>query len=361
MSKILTVFGNRPQFIKSAPVSDALREQGLLEVTVNTGQHFDANMSDVFFKELNLKTPDYNLNINNLSDLQFISKAISTLEDVYLKEKPDFVMVYGDTNTTLSAAIAAKKLRLRLAHVEAGPRMGDKTIPEEYNRILVDHSSDLLFAPDRPSVSNLNREGITDDKVVFAGDVMLDTYLKMRPQFMNHTQDEEYYVCTFHRQENVDSKEALERLCDLLLGLNKKIIFPMHPRTKKSLSTHGLWDKLISSSKIVITEPLSYVEMMSLVSNAQLVLTDSGGLQKEAFFASKPCYVFLNVTPWPELESLGWQKVMGSLQSRSVDVKHVSPDAFPKVMTSSNNGLEIFGGGRASNVITDTLKKTLAA
>lgn len=361
MSKILTVFGNRPQFIKSAPVSDALRENGLLEVTVNTGQHFDANMSDVFFKELNLKTPDYNLNINHLSDLQFISKAISTLEDVYLKEKPDFVMVYGDTNTTLSAAIVAKKLRFRLAHVEAGPRMGDKTIPEEYNRILVDHSSDLLFAPDRPSVANLTREGIAEDKVVFAGDVMLDTYLKMRPQFMSSAQDEEYYVCTFHRQENVDTKQALERLCDLLLGLNKKIIFPMHPRTKKSLINHGLFDRLSSTGKVAITEPLSYVEMMSLVSNAQLVLTDSGGLQKEAFFASKPCYVFLNVTPWPELETLGWQKVMGSLQSNAIEAEQVSESAFSKALNNSGNDLEIFGGGRASNIITDTLKKALAA
>lgn len=353
--KILTVFGNRPQFIKSAPVSAALKEIGIKEVTVNTGQHFDAKMSDIFFEELNLKTPDYNLNINQLSDLQFISAAIAALEGVYLKENPDFVMVYGDTNTTLSATIAAKKLKFQVAHVEAGPRMGDITIPEEYNRILIDHSSDLLFAPDRSSVDHLKKEGINDEKIVFAGDVMLDTYLKMKPKFMNSKQEEEYYVCTFHRQENVDSKDALNKLCELLLNLGKKVIFPMHPRTRKSLINHSLFEKLTASTKLVITEPQSYVEMMRLISGASLVLTDSGGLQKEAFFASKPCYVFLNVTPWPELEALGWQKVVGSFQKGNFTVSQFDPSAFKE----ASNNLEIFGGGRASQVIAQMLSKML--
>ncbi|XVN43027.1 MAG: UDP-N-acetylglucosamine 2-epimerase (non-hydrolyzing) [Candidatus Rickettsia vulgarisii] len=362
MEQILTVFGNRPQFIKSSPVSKKLVKYRCNERIINTGQHFDVMMSDSFFKELNLEPPNYNLNINNLSDLQFISTCIGALESIFLKEKPHMVLVYGDTNTTLSAAIAAKKLNIKIAHVEAGPRLGDITIPEEYNRILVDNSSDILFAPDITSVQNLKKEGFAEDKIVFSGDVMLDIFMEMQPLFVKSEyakRFDRYFVCTFHRQENVDTKTNLSNLCDMLTSLGEHIVYPIHPRTKNNLLKHGLYEKLANHPKVHLEEPLSYLEMMGLVSDSDLVLTDSGGLQKEAFFAGVPCYVFLNNTPWPEIENIEWQKVMGTFTNSNFSSYKFQLTDFDKVLkedNSKNARLEIFGDGKASDIIAKTLR-----
>ncbi|MCC8417517.1 MAG: UDP-N-acetylglucosamine 2-epimerase (non-hydrolyzing) [Rickettsia endosymbiont of Bryobia graminum] len=362
MKRILTVFGNRPQFIKSATISKKLVEFGCDETIVNTGQHFDTKMSDSFFKELNLKTPDYNLNINNLSDLQFISTCIAALENIFLKEQPHIVLVYGDTNTTLSAAIAAKKLNIKIAHIEAGPRLGDITIPEEYNRILVDNSSDILFAPDITSVQNLKKEGFTEDKIVFSGDVMLDLFMEKQLSFIKSEyakRFDRYFVCTFHRQENVDTQANLSNLCDMLISLEEHIVYPIHPRTRNNLLKYNLYKKLVNHPKIHLEEPLSYLEMMGLISDSNLVLTDSGGLQKEAFFAGIPCYVFLNTTPWPEIENTGSQKVMGSFTSSNFSSYKFQLTDFDKVVKENSIGksrLKIFGGGKASIVIAKTLQ-----
>ncbi|MDF3047361.1 MAG: UDP-N-acetylglucosamine 2-epimerase [Candidatus Midichloriaceae bacterium] len=361
MKTILTIFGNRPQFIKSSTVSKKLSEVGCREVIVNTGQHFDAKMSDAFFAELKLCAPAYNLNINKLSDLQFISACVGALEDILLKEKPDIVLVYGDTNTTLCAAIAAKKLNIKIAHVEAGPRLGDLSNPEEYNRILVDNSSDLLFAPDITSVNNLKNAGFPEEKIVFAGDVMLDLFLEMRQSFSKpeYVKDfDRYFVCTFHRQENVDSLANLTNLCNMLTSLEVDVIFPLHPRTKHNLEKYDLYEKLANHPKMHLREPLPYLETMGLLSGAELVLTDSGGLQKEAFFSGKPCYVFLNTTPWPEIENIGWQKVMGSFSDSDFSSYKFHLGDFQQAMkdgSNSYNSLKIFGGGKASEIIAQTI------
>ncbi|WP_375326280.1 non-hydrolyzing UDP-N-acetylglucosamine 2-epimerase [Candidatus Tisiphia endosymbiont of Nemotelus uliginosus] len=363
MERILTIFGNRPQFIKSCCVSQALKKVGCIETVVNTGQHFDFNMRDLFFQELELNIPKYNLNINNLSDSQFIAQCIKELESILINEKPDIVLVYGDTNTTLAATITTKKLYMQLAHVEAGPRLGDLTIPEEYNRILVDHSADILFAPDRTSVTNLKREGLAESKIIFSGDVMLDLYIDKAPLFTQlqyNTKYTDYFVCTFHRQENVDSALSLKNLCEMLISLDTDIVFPLHPRTKRNLKKYGLYATVASHPKVHLEESLSYIQMMSLISSAKLVLTDSGGLQKEAFFANIPCYVFLNTTPWPEIEKLGWQKVVGTFsKSNFTSYKFHLADFAVAIENRANTTekFEIFGNGRASEKIAETLKR----
>ncbi len=366
MERILTIFGNRPQFIKSYAVSQALRKIGCIETVVNTGQHFDFNMSDIFFRELDLNIPKYNLNINGLSDLQFIAQCIKELEPILINENPEIVLVYGDTNTALAATIATKKLHMKLAHVEAGPRLNDITIPEEYNRILVDHSADILFAPDITSVNNLKREGIAETKIIFSGDVMLDLYVDKAPLFTQlryHKKYTNYFVCTFHRQENVDFASSIENLCKMLMSLDVDVIFPLHPRTKQNLKKYGFYKTLASHPKVHLEESLSYLEMMSLVSSAELVLTDSGGLQKEAFFANIPCYVFLNTTPWPEIEKLGWQKVMGNFRkSIFTSYKFHLADFSNAIINRANKkeNFEIFGNGKASQKIAETLKRLFA-
>lgn len=349
MKKVLSILGNRPQFIKAALISKALKNSHIREIIVNTGQHFDYMMSDVFLDELSIPKPLYNLKLNNLTDIHFIASCLQALEPILIKEQPEIVLVYGDTNSTLAGTIAAKKLGIKVAHIEAGPRLGDKTIPEEYNRILVDHSADILFVPDQTSLNHLKSEGIPEEKIIFSGDVMLDVFLEYQKSFDSlkyKKQYDDYVVCTFHRQENVDQYEALKVMLGIIASLKETVVFPLHPRTRKMFALYGLDEEFESYCRII--EPLSYVEMMSLLKGARCVLTDSGGLQKEAFFSGVPCYVFLNQSPWPEIEESGWQKVVGTFLKNNFK----NCEGFQRFYNENSElARKIFGNGNASNVI----------
>lgn len=324
MLKILTIIGARPQFIKAASVSRIIMQtEGVHEVLVHTGQHFDANMSEVFFGQLQIPKPDHALGIHGGGHGEMTGKMMIEIEKLILEEKPDSVLVYGDTNSTLAGALAASKLDIPVIHVEAGLRSFNKRMPEEVNRVLTDHVSSMLFTPTRLATENLRREGIEAGRVVQVGDVMYDTMLLFR-EFMPSIADvtwnhnlpvaQEYILTTIHRQENTDDSARLEAI---LLGLGKiaettKVILPLHPRTRQRIAHFGLSALL---SPISTTEPLGFLEMMRLQASAQVIVTDSGGLQKEAFFHGKPCVILRDETEWIELVDAGWNKIAPPLQT----------------------------------------------
>ena len=308
--KLVTIIGARPQFIKAAAVSNSIKEYNtkakisiIQEVIVHTGQHFDSNMSSVFFDEMKIPKPDYLLNINSLSHGAMTGRMLEEIETVLKKEKPDWVLVYGDTNSTLAGALAASKLHIKVAHVEAGLRSFNMKMPEEINRILTDRISNLLFCPTETAVDNLEKEGYNkwNNRIVKSGDVMLDAALffaehSKKPQFKI---PENFILGTIHRAENTDD---LSRLTSIIAALNtiseeQTIVLPLHPRTKKILINNSI----SISSNIMLIEPVGYLEMVYLLNNCSLVMTDSGGLQKEAFFFSKFCLTMRDETEWVEL------------------------------------------------------------
>ena len=301
--KIVPIVGARPQFIKCAPVSRELRKEHE-EILVHTGQHYDANMSDIFFEELSIPRPDYNLGIGSGEQGEQTGRMLAEIEKVLLKEQPDMVLVYGDTNSTLAGALAAAKLHIPVAHVEAGLRSFDKTMPEEINRILTDHISDLLFCPTQTAIDNLAKEGITTENGVYlTGDVMVDalqynlniakeksTIIEdLSSNFSVHSdskmespidlKNDGYYVATVHRASNTDSEENLKNIMEAFAALDRPVIFPAHPRTVKYLKNYGLYEIITSkSSNIYLIEPLPYLDMLSLMAYATKILTDSGGI-----------------------------------------------------------------------------------
>jgi UDP-GlcNAc3NAcA epimerase len=291
--KIVSIVGARPQFIKCAPLSRELRKEHE-EVLVHTGQHYDTKMSDIFFKELDIPEPDYNLGIGSGLHGEQTGKILSEIEKVLVKEKPDMVMVYGDTNSTLAGALATSKLYIRVAHVEAGLRSFDRQMPEEINRVLTDHISDLLFCPTQTAVENLAKEGITEG-VHLVGDVMVDAleYNRNIAEEKSHIIEElgleygKYLVITVHRAGNTDSKENMSNIIGALEESGKKVVFPVHPRTEKFLREYGMWDSM--PENVVVIEPVGYIDMLKLMSGAGKILTDSGGMQKEAYVLGVPC------------------------------------------------------------------------
>ena len=314
--KIVSIVGARPQFVKAAVVSRAFRQSDKIqEIIIHTGQHFDANMSDVFFKEMHIPDYNYNLNISNLPHGAMTGRMLEKTEEILLAEKPDFVLVYGDTNSTLAGALAAKKLHIKIAHVEAGLRSYNMAMPEEINRIITDRISDVLFCPTQHAIDNLIKEGYDnlDCSVVLSGDVMQDAALYYAP-FARKPQIElphEFLLCTIHRTENADNKNTL---ADIMAGLEKisdnmPILFPLHPRTKAKLDDIGYDDK---QSKLLFIDPVSYFEMIYLLQHCQLVLTDSGGLQKEAYYFQKKCVTLRNETEWVELIHSGANTLAGT-------------------------------------------------
>lgn len=315
--KIVTVVGARPQFIKAAPVGRALREAGHREVLVHTGQHYDDAMADVFFRELGIAKPDVNLEVGSGSHGHQTGRMLMGLEDVLTAEKPDWVLVYGDTNSTLAGALAASKLHLPVAHVEAGMRSYKRVMPEEINRVLSDHVSSLLFCPTRTSVENLRKEGITAG-VHLVGDVMYDALLMFRPIASRRSRVLEelgvaprgYALLTAHRAETVDSDERLKALLCAVAGLELPVVFPAHPRTQKRMEALGLLGSLPPHLKVV--PPVGYLDMLQLESQARVVLTDSGGVQREAFFLSVPSVILRGETEWPELVESGASVLAGA-------------------------------------------------
>jgi UDP-GlcNAc3NAcA epimerase len=313
--KIATIVGARPQFIKAATISRAIVTNGSVhEVLIHTGQHFDANMSDIFFAELDIRPPDYHLGIGGGSHGQNTGRMIEAIERVLIHEQPDWVIVYGDTDSTLAGALAAVKLHIPIAHVEAGLRSFNRQMPEEINRVLTDHSSNLLFAPTKKAVNNLVSEGIFGGKVKLVGDVMFDAsiYYKhraKRPASANIEENEPFVLCTVHRPENTDDPLYLTGIVRIINDISTKfpVVFPLHPRTKIALDRlPGVFLK----SAVRVIDPLGFMEMTWLIDRCSLVLTDSGGLQKEAYFYQKPCVTLRNETEWSELVEAGYNYLL---------------------------------------------------
>jgi UDP-GlcNAc3NAcA epimerase len=311
MRKIVTVLGARPQFIKAAPVGAALAARGIEEVLVHTGQHFDANMSAVFFDELGLRAPDHSLDIHGGGHGAMTGRMLVALEDVLLAEKPDAVLVYGDTNSTLAGALAAAKLQIPVAHVEAGLR-SFRPMPEETNRILADRVSEWLFCPTATAVENLAREGMRDG-VLLVGDVMYDGALAMRDRAKARDALRQlgltpgrYRLATIHRAESTADAAALGRVIDYLVAAARAmpVLLVLHPRTRAAAEQFGL-----TFDQLRVIEPVGYLDMLCLLDGCADVLTDSGGLQKEAYFYSRPCITLRDVTEWPETVDGGWNRL----------------------------------------------------
>jgi UDP-GlcNAc3NAcA epimerase len=324
--KILTIVGARPQFIKAAMVSSAITqhnaksERPLTEEIVHTGQHYDKNMSHIFFEEMGIPQPAANLAVGSGSHGETTAAMLIGIEQQILDRQPDGVLVYGDTNSTLAAALAASKLHVPIFHVEAGLRSFNKRMPEEINRILTDHVSDLLFCPTSTAIRNLDNEGITVG-VHHVGDVMQDAALYFG-ELADHNSrilqeleltPQDYFLATVHRAENTDSRECLANIMKALIELSDRgipVVLPLHPRTKAMLNKHGL-DRMVKNSKIRLLAPVSFLDMVRLERNARGILTDSGGVQKEAYFHKIPCITLRNETEWVETVEAGWNQIVG--------------------------------------------------
>ncbi|MFK7965048.1 MAG: non-hydrolyzing UDP-N-acetylglucosamine 2-epimerase [Burkholderiaceae bacterium] len=315
--KTLTVIGARPQFVKAAVVSAAFAQRhDLTEVIVHTGQHFDANMSAVFFDELGIPRPNHTLDIHSLSHGAMTGRMLEALESLIQQESPDKVLVYGDTNSTLAGALAAVKLHVPVAHVEAGLRSFNRAMPEEINRVMTDHVSTQLFTPTETAVSNLAAEGIAGEQVINTGDVMFDCALrfgaiaKRRSQILSSLElsDQGFVLCTAHRAENTDDPTSLSNLFEALASLaqTRPVVMPLHPRTRALAGKAGIE---IEHKDLIITEPLGYLDMVRLEQAASLIITDSGGVQKEAFFHRVPCLTIRSETEWVELVDSGWNRL----------------------------------------------------
>ncbi|WP_288074189.1 UDP-N-acetylglucosamine 2-epimerase (non-hydrolyzing) [Marinobacter sp.] len=315
--KVMTIIGARPQFIKAAVVSRAFSEHcpGVHETIVHTGQHYDSNMSDVFFEELNIPKPDYNLGVGGGTHGQNTGRMIEKLEGLMNEVKPDWVLVYGDTDSTLAGALAASKLHIRVAHVEAGLRSFNRKMPEEINRVLTDHIADLLFAPTESGRQNLINEGIPVEKIKLVGDVMYDASLFYKEKARKPVLPEEltiqgndFVLCTIHRAENTDNAETLRNILTGLGCSGEIIILPIHPRTRAKLA----YVNAPLPANIYLIEPVGYLEMVWLEANCRVVATDSGGVQKEAYFHKKPCITMRAETEWVELVDIKANKLVGS-------------------------------------------------
>lgn len=357
--KIVTVIGARPQFVKAAVVSRAFRRSSthLDEVVVHTGQHFDVNMSDVFFDELEIFRPDYQLDIHGGSHGAMTGRMLEGIERILLKEKPNLALVYGDTNSTLAGAIAAAKLSIRCAHVEAGLRSFNRRMPEEINRILTDHVSDLLFAPTIVAIENLRREGLGDRQMHLVGDVMYDAALYYGAKsdevskilVEQELAPKEYILATIHRAENVDDPDRLRAIFGALIEVAKElvVVLPLHPRTQAALKREQLYEKTCESLRLIA--PVGYLDMVMLEKNARLIATDSGGVQKEAYFYRVPCVTLRAETEWVELIETGWNRV----------VNPSSADVITETIYSSLEvqGLEcsLYGAGCAAQSIAREL------
>ncbi len=357
--KMITVVGARPQFIKAAVVSrEVAREVGnqlLRECIVHTGQHFDANMSDVFFQELGIPDPTYHLGIGGGTHGQNTGRMIEAIESVLLGERPDIVLVYGDTDSTVAAALAAVKLNIPIAHVEAGLRSFNRRMPEEINRVVTDHVSDLLFTPTAAAVENLAREGISGAAVQNVGDVMLDAAIDFGSRAERESSVLErlgctsgaYILATVHRQENTDSPAVMKAVVDAFAAVSRPVVWPLHPRARRRLHEFGL----TVPATVIITEPLGYLDMVKLEKNARLIATDSGGVQKEAYFHGVPCVTLREETEWRELIDAGWNVLVSPGSGRLREAMEALYSTGP----AASRSMGIYGDGRAAKRIVDGL------
>jgi len=354
--KILTVIGARPQFIKAAAVSREIKKHNnISEIIVHTGQHFDKAMSDIFFEEMDIPKPNYNLDVNGLTHGAMTGQMMEKLDPIIAKEEPDAILVYGDTNSTLAGALCGAKLHVPVAHVEAGLRSFNNKMPEEINRILVDRMSSILFCPTETAINNLNSEGYSKfgSKIVRSGDVMLDAALFYAKKSVEKSkivktlglESDSYILATIHRAENTND---LERLNSIVKALNtisehKRVVLPLHPRTKKIVEN----EKIVIKADVI--DPVGYFDMLELIKNSSMIMTDSGGLQKEAYFFKKRCVTLRDETEWVELVKAGVNSVVGSDADKIIT-------AFDEAVNKVFEGVEnLYGDGRASKTIVDQL------
>jgi len=351
MTTIATIVGARPQFIKCAPVSRELRKT-FDEILIHTGQHYDYNMSQAFFDELNIPEPDFNLEIGSGNHGEQTGKMLIELEKVLLQIKPNLVLIYGDTNSTMAGALVAAKLQIPVAHIEAGLRSFNRQMPEEINRIVADSLSNYLFAPTQTAVNHLLNEGYRD-QIHLVGDVMYDAFLyncqiaeKSEKLEQLAVRSKQYYLATVHRPQNTDDPKILSALLHSLEELNLPTLFPIHPRTRNLMKQFGI---MINNPQLRLIEPVGYLDMLALEKHARLILTDSGGVQKEAYFAGVPCLVLRPETEWVELVEHGWAKLIGNDFSRI-------PEAIEGFNDFQCTTTDIFGNGQASLKIAEILK-----
>lgn len=353
---ILTIIGARPQFIKAAAVSREIAKHNYIkEIIVHTGQHFDANMSEIFFEQMQIPKPNYNLEINSLSHGAMTGRMIEKIEEVLLIEKPDWVMVYGDTNSTISGSLAAKKLHIKVAHIEAGLRSFNRKMPEEINRILTDKISDLLLCPTDMAVKNLRNEGIGKHslaKIVKCGDVMQDAAIFYSPMARKPQMKlpEKFILTTIHRAENTDDPLRLASIFRALGEISNEfpIVLPLHPRTKKIIANSQL---NTHNSKLIMIDPVGYLEMIYLLKNCEIVMTDSGGLQKEAFFFHKSCVTLRDETEWVELVENGFNTIVGSEYQKIISGFNSMKDK------TLDYNIDLYGSGTASEKIIKEIQK----
>ena len=378
--KLVTIIGARPQIIKAAALSRAIRNHyadKIQEIIIHTGQHYDDNMSQVFFDELQIPRPDYNLHVGSASHGVQTARMTEGIEALLIKERPDFIVLYGDTNSTLAGAVAAAKIHVPIVHIEAGLRSFNKAMPEEINRIVCDHCSTLLFSPTLTGVENLKREGfpidneppytIDNPKVYHCGDIMYDNSLHFagvaeeKTDIIQHLAlaNKPFILATIHRDSNTDHPERLNAIFDALIQLSKEIqvVLPLHPRTAKLLKTNLDNEKqtqIFNSPSISLIPPVSFLEMITLERHAQLVMTDSGGVQKEAYFFKKPCIILRPETEWVEIVQAGNAILADADESRIMQVwqhfKNNPPTVFP----------EIFGNGHAAEFMLEQMLLTNA-
>jgi UDP-GlcNAc3NAcA epimerase len=356
--KIITVIGARPQFIKAAPISKAFKNIGSIEeILVHTGQHYDAAMSDIFFDELEIPAPKYNLEVGSGTHAVQTAEILKRLEAVLLEEKPDMVLIYGDTNSTIAGALAAAKLHIPVAHVEAGLRSFNRRMPEEINRIVADVLASILFAPTKTAVDNLRNEGVSRN-VYISGDVMYDAAVqfgqkaKAQSRILDQLKltSKSYLLATIHRAENTDDPTRLQNIFSAFdqIAAEMPVILPLHPRTRKLLTQYHLQDLL---NKVNIIEPVGFLDMVNLESNARLIVTDSGGVQKEAYFHKVPCVTLRDETEWIETVNAGWNTL--------ADVS--SADAIAATIHSTmscsveRKAIDEYGDGNAASEIVSTI------
>jgi UDP-GlcNAc3NAcA epimerase len=349
---ILTVLGARPQFVKAAALSPRWREfDAVSELIVHTGQHFDAQMSDVFFSEMNIPEPAINLGIGGGTHGQNTGRMIEAIERVLLDIKPAAVLVYGDTDSTLAAGLATAKLGIPLAHVEAGLRSFRRAMPEEINRVMTDHLADVLYAPSEAAVRNLGCEGISGQRVQLSGDVMCDAVRRFSSMSASRSailadigiRPREFHLMTLHRKENTDDRAVLSGILRGIAASDWPVVFPVHPRTRKMLNAFGL--ELPPNVRPL--EPLGYLDALALLASARLVLTDSGGMQKEAYFLSRPCVTLREETEWVELVELGANILAGANSEVIADLVNREPWDI--------GSAAIYGDGNAASIIAADL------
>lgn len=350
---VLTIIGNRPQFVKLAAVSSALRERNR-ETLVHTGQHHDRELSGAFFEELPLPTPDFSLDVSGGSNSDQTARMLALLGPLIPEVQPDAVMVYGDTNSTLAGALVAAQSNLPIVHVEAGLRSFDRSMPEEINRVVCDVLASLLLAPSEAAAENLAREGVSGE-VAVTGDVMGDLVLGHLPNLDSRAAaaahglvDGEFYLLTAHRPANVDDPEQLRRLLSVVESLDLPVLFPIHPRTRQRLDDAGLLKRLEQLAGVVVTPPLPYTQTLGLAAAARAVLTDSGGLQKEAIWAGTPCITLRETTEWTETLDGGWNALTGLDQARVAKALEDAP--------TGEHPPKLYAAGSAGNAVVAALE-----